>query len=132
MSKPILLLDFDGVLHSYTSGWKGIDVIPDPPVEGAIEFLWQAIEHFDVCVFGSRSQSQAGIDAMRIWVGEWDHAYWKDHPNQPQPRTALVFCVFFPDKKPSAFVGLDDRILTFTGKFPDMGTLKKFKTWNEK
>ena len=28
--KPILCLDFDGVIHSYISGWKGADVIPDP------------------------------------------------------------------------------------------------------
>jgi hypothetical protein len=28
MGKPILCLDFDGVLHSYSSGWKGADVIP--------------------------------------------------------------------------------------------------------
>jgi hypothetical protein len=34
MRKPILCLDFDGVLHSYTSGWKGAAVIPDPPVPG--------------------------------------------------------------------------------------------------
>ena len=34
-----ILLDFDGVIHSYTSGWKGAGVIPDPPVPGAIDFL---------------------------------------------------------------------------------------------
>ena len=45
---PILALDFDGVLHSYTSGWQGADVISDPPVPGAIEFLMEAVEHFEV------------------------------------------------------------------------------------
>ena len=36
---PILAIDFDGVLHSYSSGWKGSRNIPDPPVDGAIEWL---------------------------------------------------------------------------------------------
>ena len=40
--RPILCVDFDGVIHSYTSGWEGIDMIPDPPVEGAIKWLWRA------------------------------------------------------------------------------------------
>ena len=30
-------LDFDGVLHSYRSGWCGADVIPDPPIHGTRE-----------------------------------------------------------------------------------------------
>src|ERR1700743_3429981 len=53
--KPILCLDFDGVIHSYASGWKGADVIPDPPVAGAIEFIREALKHFRVAIFSSRT-----------------------------------------------------------------------------
>ena len=49
---PILCLDFDGVLHSYTSGWLGADVIPDPPVPGYAQFLLRAVEVFEVHTFG--------------------------------------------------------------------------------
>ena len=49
--KPILCLDFDGVCHSYISGWQGAGVIPDPPVDGMWEFLETAIGVFEVDIF---------------------------------------------------------------------------------
>ena len=71
MSKPILCLDFDGVLHSYESGWKGASVIPDPPVPGAIAFLREAVQHFSVYIFSSRSNQEGGKTAMAEWLGYW-------------------------------------------------------------
>lgn len=38
---PTVSFDFDGVIHSYRSGWKGAAVIPDPPVEGIKEVIEQ-------------------------------------------------------------------------------------------
>lgn len=40
---PTVSFDFDGVIHSYRSGWKGAAVIPDPPVEGIKEVIEQLI-----------------------------------------------------------------------------------------
>ena len=35
----IIAIDFDGVVHKYSKGWKGEDEVYDPPNEGAIEAL---------------------------------------------------------------------------------------------
>src|SRR6516162_4169866 len=71
MTKPILCLDFDGVIHSYTSGWKGADVIPDPPVPGALLFMYEAQEHFTVAVFSSRSNQPHGVYAMKKYIRKY-------------------------------------------------------------
>jgi len=107
---PILCLDFDGVLHSYTSGWLGADVIPDPPVPGYAQFLLRAVEVFEVHTFGSRSRDSP-IDRATI-----------DH---------LLERIHFPDHKPAAFLSLDDRALTFRGAWPDIAELAAFKTWQK-
>jgi hypothetical protein len=124
MSKLILCLDFDGVCHSYTSGWKGAEVIPDDAVPGLFEFLEKAEPYFNIQVFSSRSNHPGGIDAMREWLKD-QHKKWclergleKKFPS-----------VSFPSQKPSAFVTLDDRAITFTGQWPDIDYLRKFKPW---
>jgi len=67
-NKKILLLDFDGVIHKYSSGWKGARNIPDQPVSGALEFIVEATEHFDVCIYSARSSQFGGIQAMKKWL----------------------------------------------------------------
>lgn len=130
--KPILCLDFDGVLHSYTSGWQGTEVIPDPPVDGLFEFLWEAIKVFDVQIYSSRSNSDGGIRAMRTWLAINIDKYWNTHPDMPEPRVELINQIKFPTHKPAAFIGLDDRVLTFTGEFPSIESLQNFQPWNKR
>ena len=129
MKKPILCLDFDGVLHSYTSGWQGADVIPDPPVEGAIAFLYEAIMAFDVQIYSSRSHQEGGIQAMQDWLVSWERAWLATQA--AHPRTSLLLHVTFPTEKPAAMVTIDDRAITFTGIWPDIPTLQQFKPWNK-
>jgi len=120
----ILCVDFDGVLHSYTSGWQGAWRIPDPPVIGAIDWLSWLIFHgeseFQVCIFSSRNAFPFGRWAMKRWLLKWglDKEELKH--------------IKFPLFKPAAFLTIDDRAIQFKGKFPLMAELLEFKPWNRK
>lgn len=116
--KPILCLDFDGVCHMYTSGWKGAGVIPDDPVPGVFDFIRSVCEDFEIAIFSSRSTQAGGIDAMYAW-------FEKHSPGITGELT-------FPIEKPPAFIGIDDRVLTFTGAWPTLAAIKAFKTWTSK
>ncbi len=126
MRKPILCLDFDGVCHAYTSAWVGADVIPDDAVPGLFEFLEDASKYFNIQVYSSRSNQPGGIEAMRTWFDAqyrlWLGDSWKGDESLP---------ISFPTEKPSAFITLDDRAITFTGEWPDVEFLRKFKPWNK-
>lgn len=124
--KPILCLDFDGVIHSYTSGWQGIDVVPDPIVPGALAFMLEALHHFDVVIFSSRSRNSQGINAMREWLKKEAGNTWYESLEGPG-----IEDVRFVTEKPAAIVTLDDRAITFTGVFPAISQLQSFKPWNK-
>lgn len=126
MNKPILCLDFDGVCHSYVSGWRGGDVIPDPAVDGLFEFLEAAKEHFDIQIFSARSHQAGGIDAMLWWFLK-ERKLWRERGGKPPLDTPLDLS--FPEVKPPAMVTIDDRSLLFTGKWPSIEELKNFKPW---
>ncbi len=124
--KPILCLDFDGVLHAYTSGWQGIDVIPDGPVPGAMQFLRDAQEHFIVHVLSSRTCDPAGKAAMQEAVRNWLYdAFGLDG-------MTIFHRLEFPDHKPPAFVTIDDRAIQFRGEFPTVASLLAFEPWGKR
>lgn len=150
--KKILCLDFDGVLHSYASGWKGPRTIPDPPVPGALEFLVAAQDRFEVHIFSSRSRYWFGRRAMRRWIEQhlvWlgtsaaPPAWWLNkvcessfaEPWEDEVRWAarsFVRTLKFPTEKPPAHVTLDDRAMTFCGFWPTMESIEGFKPWNKR
>lgn len=151
MNKPILCLDFDGVIHSYTSGWKGAAVIPDPPVPGALEFIVKALDHFEVHIFSSRSHQWGGKRAMKRWLHQhlvdlaatfettppWllrhIHTFADPWPDEVDFHiNKLVGQIKWPWFKPPATVTLDDRAITFDGTWPDFDGLRAFKPWNKK
>lgn len=123
--RKILCLDFDGVVHSYASGWHGADRIDDPPVEGALEFIVAASVRFEVVIHSSRCHQAGGIEAIRLWL--WKHAF----------ASGVGTCGFWATlrieaTKPPAHLTLDDRAVTFCGTWPDLDDIERFRPWNRK
>lgn len=146
--KPILCLDFDGVVHSYKSGWKGPRCIPDPPVPGALEFIVKASEVATVAIHSSRSGKWGGRRAMKFWLlgaylniaPSWEKTpeWFRDHiaktafadPWQDEVRFAVrQLGIQWPMFKPAAMVTIDDRGYRFDGTWPDLKTVLALKPW---
>lgn len=134
-NKPILCLDFDGVIHSYTTGWKGADQIPDPPVDGFFEWAIEARKHFLLAIYSSRTGLPGGVEAMRLWLDRHMREHFEKHPElrerlRDDGGGPLGFA--FPRDKPPAFLTIDDRVVCFEGTWPDPQKLLAFQPWNKR
>lgn len=111
-----VVLDFDGVIHSYTSGWQGVDVIPDPPVKGIKKAIDEIRKHYKVVVVSTRCFQEGGLEAVRSWLDNHD---------------IVVDEVLA--HKPPVIVYIDDRALTFDGDAKDLlNKIRNFKTWQNR
>jgi len=114
--KPIICIDFDGVIHSYVSGWQGTTNIPDPPTANA-EFALESyiFDGFEVVILSSRSSDRRGRVAMYRW-------FQKHLPK-------LADRVVFATHKPPAVLTIDDRAFCFQGAFPSSEEIRAFRSW---
>lgn len=129
--KPILCLDFDGVIHQYDSPWEGPTVIKDGYVPGVFEFIDAASEFFKIVVYSSRSKEPGGCDAMAIWMAV-ERKKWRDAGGKSPKEFGGPIEIEFSDKKPAAFLTIDDRGYQFNGAWPDPRALLDFKPWNKR
>ena len=116
MNKKTIVFDFDGVIHSYTSGWKGYENIPDEPVEGIKEVIDELRKDYHIVVVSSRCKTKEGMSAII--------QYLRKH-------NIIVDVVM--KVKPSAIVYIDDRAICFDGNTKNLlNQINNFKTWQEK
>lgn len=110
--KKTVAIDFDGVIHSYTTPFNGDhSYIPDPPVPGSKEAMWRYVEKYNVVVFSVRAAFAA--EAIRQWMKVWEF---------PEVEITAI--------KPSAHVYVDDRGWRFDGNWDfDMDALVDAPTW---
>lgn len=128
---PILCMDFDGVLHSYKTGWQGPRTIPDPPVPGALAWVVNTVRSgkMRVAVYSSRSRYLFGRWKMKEWIWYW--LQWDVGLTKKEAFDILAE-ISFPNYKPPAMVSIDDRAIRFTGEFPPLEHLLASKPWNKK
>ena len=151
---PIVSVDFDGVLHSYESGWRGAGTVKDGPVPGAMAWLVECVasNRVQIAIFSSRSKNPMGRWAMNQWLRKHLGAYLCSRESDEMVN---LLCVQFsvddygeaivhalirqimaritwPFFKPAAFLTLDDRAITFEGAWPTLETILDFKPWNKR
>ncbi len=117
----IIAVDFDGVIHAHRK-WEGHRVIPGPPVEGAFEFLREAVKRYEVIVHSTRFGDHFAIRDARDWM--------RKHGLDEFTIGFLQFSIV----KPPALLFLDDRAIRFEGpgRFPSFREIEEFTTWWEK
>lgn len=112
--KQTVVFDFDGVIHSYTSGWFGPSIIPDPPVPGikeAIDSIRSA--GYEVVVVSTRCAFIDGLHAIEDYLDKYNIAVDD-----------------IQKEKPPAIVYVDDRAICFSGH-PEtlLSQIQTFQPW---
>jgi 5'(3')-deoxyribonucleotidase len=106
MNKQRIAIDFDGVIHKYSQGWKDGSIYDDV-VDGAIEAIAKLSVKFDVYIFTTRAREELNqVEAIKNWLAEKasDKGY---DPN-------WFYKLKVTDKKIPAIAYIDDRGIRFT------------------
>lgn len=115
MAKTVVF-DFDGVIHSYTSGWQGEDAIPDPPVPGIRKALKEIHDAgYEVVVVSTRCATIKGHGAIEAWLYDNGLREYIDKVCK---------------EKPPAVAYIDDRAICFDGH-PEtlLKKIQNFQPW---
>ena len=113
--KKTVCFDFDGVIHSYTSGWKGETAVPDPPVPGIKEAISEIRANgYEVVVYSSRCKTATGMGAIMHYLEMHD-----------------IEVDGVCSHKPPAIVYIDDRAICFDGNPASLlDMITSFRPWN--
>lgn len=112
----VILVDFDGVINSYISGFTNDSDIPDPPIDGAQDYIARLRRQYRVVVFSTRARTTEGTAAVKGWLSKYSI------------ETDGITAIKIP-----CWLMIDDRAINFGGKW-DSEMLKKideFQTWQD-
>lgn len=119
-----IAIDFDGVIHGYSKGWDD-GTIYDPPVPGTKEALeaLKADGHY-LMIFTTRTNKvfrKKDDPDQKPLIEAW----MKEHD--------LPFDKIWTFGKPMADIYLDDRAVSFRGKWNEaLDDIRNFQPWIDK
>jgi hypothetical protein len=113
MNRQTLAIDFDGVIC--VNG----EVTP-----GFWEWAREADKQFELAVFSARSASPMGRREMMRWMRKEWHKTGRSFGMPPMS---------FPKHKPTPWLSIDDRAVTFKGDWSEMSVqaLQSFRPWTQ-
>jgi len=122
-----LCVDFDGVIHSFSSGWKGTTNIPDPPMPDALDWLLKMQGKYIIVISSCRARTPEGAQAIRGYMAKHIYA----HTGDVEVTTYFMRDLVVTGKKPGALVYIDDKGFRFSGQFPTEGAIEALTRWNK-
>lgn len=113
-----ICIDFDGVLHDYSKGYRGLDVFGEPVKEAphAVQHLKK--EGWKIIIFTARPVTQG----MRNWLrtNKIPFDFINENPDQMDKASP----------KPYADIYLDDRAVQFNGNWQQsLLDIANYKNW---
>jgi hypothetical protein len=116
-----IAVDFDGVINSYTSGWKGATETDEPVLSAATAIDGLFNRGYKLVIFSTRANTPEGVQTIR--------EYLRKHTENNE----LADTIEITDQKPIADMYIDDRAIPFTGDWTQtLEQIETFKPWIEK
>lgn len=127
-----LLVDFDGVIHAYTSSWTRPDEIPDGPVPGAFDWIREMhADGVELVIYTARLRGTPlyrgdvcpPVEVIETALKAWfiEHGLEAEHLDK----------LTFERGKPHATLYIDDRAMCFRGRFPKVHQINAHRQWNK-
>jgi hypothetical protein len=125
--KPILLLDFDGVVHQ-----KSTEDEYGNLTEGFFEWAVEANKYFALMIYLPIRYTE---EDAQTWLQTHTIAWRHQQMERFTPIATAPLELIFTREIPDYFISLNDRSLTFTGRWRDAKykpeTLFQFKSWTD-
>lgn len=139
--RPVISVDFDGVLHDYSFDRDGLRTgsVTGPAIPGAMSWLADLYidRRVDVAIYSYRSRSLSGRWAMQRWMLD---QLILTFPESRDPHSrflndflheGIYSWIKWPWFKPYAKIYIDDKAHCFSGQWPHLNDLLAFKPWNK-